>query len=64
MAKDKVLQLRLTEDEKIGFEAAADLAGIPLSSWARERLRLACIRDLESAGQKVPFVKPIKIGNQ
>lgn len=61
MAKDKVLQIRLSEDEKNGFDAAADLAGIPLSSWVRERLRLACIRDLESAGLKVPFLKPIEI---
>jgi hypothetical protein len=61
MTKEQVLQIRLTEAEKQGFAAAADLAGIPLSSWVRERLRLAAIRDLESAGQKIPFVKPIKI---
>jgi hypothetical protein len=64
MNKDKVLQIRLTEDEKLGFETAADLAGIPISSWVRERLRLACIRDLESAGQKIPFIKPVKIGGE
>ena len=62
MAKEQVLQIRLTEAEKQGFAAAADLAGIPLSSWVRERLRLAAIRDLESAGQKVPFVEPIHLG--
>lgn len=62
MQKAKVLQIRLTEDEKAGFEAASDIAGIPLSSWVRERLRLACIRDLENAGVKVPFVKPIQVG--
>ena len=62
MAKDRVLQIRLTEEEKMGFESAAELAGIPLSSWVRERLRLACIRDLESAGQKIPFIKPVEIG--
>jgi hypothetical protein len=61
MAKDKVLQIRLSEDEKLSFDMASELAGIPLSSWVRERLRLACIRDLESAGQKVPFIKPIQI---
>lgn len=60
MTKARVLQIRLTEDEKNGFEIAAVIAGIPLSSWVRERLRLACIRDLESAGQKVPFVKPFQ----
>lgn len=59
MAKEQVFQLRLTTEEKQGFSAAAELAGIPLSAWARERLRLAAIRDLESAGQRIPFVKPI-----
>jgi hypothetical protein len=58
MMKAQVLQIRLTDLEKLGFQAAADLAGIPLSSWVRERLRLAAIRDLESAGQKIPFVVP------
>lgn len=61
MTKEQVLQIRLTELEKQGFVAAADLAGIPLSSWVRERLRLAATRDLESAGLKIPFVKPIKL---
>ncbi len=61
MSKEQVLQIRLTESEKRGFQTAADLAGIPLSSWVRERLRLAAIRDLESAGLKVPFVEPIHL---
>lgn len=61
MSKEQVLQIRLTSEEKQGFAAAADLAGIPLSSWVRERLRLAAIRDLESAGQKIPFIKPIQM---
>lgn len=59
MAKAQILQLRLTDEEKQGFQAAASLAGLPLSAWVRERLRLAAIRDLESAGQKIPFVNPI-----
>jgi hypothetical protein len=62
MAKAEVLQIRLTEEEKRGFVAAAELAGIPLSSWVRERLRLAAIRDLESAGQQIPFIKAITLG--
>ena len=64
MSKEQVLQIRLTSDEKLGFAAAAELAGIPLSSWVRERLRLAAIRDLESAGQQIPFVKPVRMGGQ
>jgi hypothetical protein len=61
MQKAQVLQIRLTDQEKQGFQAAADLAGIPMSSWVRERLRLAAIRDLESAGRKVPFVAPVTL---
>jgi hypothetical protein len=60
MTKDRVIQIRLSDDEKAGFETAAELAGIPLASWVRERLRLAAIRDLESAGIKIPFVKAIE----
>lgn len=58
MAKSKTetLQIRLSPAEKQGFEQCADLAGIALSSWVRERLRLAAIRELESAGRRVPFV--------
>ena len=62
MAKEQTIQIRLTEAEKRGFQEAADLAGIPLSSWVRERLRFAAIRDLESAGSQIPFVKPVRFG--
>ncbi|MBZ0143761.1 MAG: hypothetical protein K8F56_09270 [Rhodocyclaceae bacterium] len=61
MDKTKVLQIRLTEAEKDGFNQAARLAGVSLTSWTRERLRLAAIRDLESAGQKIPFIEPIRL---
>jgi hypothetical protein len=64
MAKAQVIQIRVSEAEKQGFAAAADLAGIPLSSWVRERLRLAAIRDLESAGQRIPFVEPVHLGEK
>jgi hypothetical protein len=61
MSKDQLLQIRLSGAEKEGFQAAADVAGIPLSSWVRERLRLAAIRDLESAGRKIPFIAPVQL---
>jgi hypothetical protein len=64
MAKAQVIQIRVSAAEKQGFAAAADLAGIPLSSWVRERLRLAAIRDLEGAGQRIPFVEPIHFGEK
>ncbi len=63
MPKAQVLQIRLTDLEKRGFLDAANLAGIPLSMWVRERLRLAAIRELESAGQKIPFVAPVAMGD-
>ena len=58
-AKSENLMVRLTEEEKDGMSQAAELAGIPLSSWVRERLRLAAIRELESAGRRVPFVPAV-----
>jgi hypothetical protein len=64
MAKTETIQIRISEVEKQGFVAAADLAGIPISSWVRERLRLAAIRDLESAGLKIPFVGQIRLGGK
>ncbi|MEX1154586.1 hypothetical protein [Parvibaculum sp.] len=59
MSKEKTIQIRVTDAEKSGFASAAEMAGIPLSAWIRERLRLAAIRELENAGIKAPFVKPI-----
>jgi len=61
MTKSHVVQIRLTEAEKAGFAEAAKLAGIPLSSWVRERLRLAAIRELESAGRQIPFVPSVRL---
>jgi hypothetical protein len=59
--KSDILQIRLTLTEKAGISQAAALAGISVSSWVRERLRLAAIRDLESAGLRVPFVDEIPL---
>ena len=58
---NKVL-VRLSDTEKEGFSIAADLAGIPLATWMRERLRLASIRELESAGILAPFIDPKRQG--
>ena len=60
-AKSEILQIRITDTEKEGFELAAALSGISLSSWVRERLRLTAIRELESAGRRVPFVPEIPL---
>ena len=63
MNKSKQVQIRLSESEKGGFEVAAKLAGIPLATWMRERLRLAAIRELESANKKIPFIESIEVGD-
>ena len=60
--KTETLQIRISDLEKEGFELAAALAGISISSWVRERLRLTAIRELESAGRRVPFVPEIPLG--
>jgi hypothetical protein len=62
-AKSENLMIRITAEEKDGFELAAMLAGISLSSWVRERLRLVAIRELEGAGRKVPFIPDIPMGS-
>jgi hypothetical protein len=53
--KSDLLQLRLLPAEKEAFRKAADLAGIALSAWVRERLRGAARRELTDAGEQVPF---------
>jgi hypothetical protein len=44
------MQVRLSLSEKTAFEAAAKLAGLPLSMWVRERLRSAARAELDKAG--------------
>lgn len=61
MEKSLSIQIRVTEAEKEGFTLAADLAGITLSAWIRERLRLTAIRELESAGRQIPFVESVPL---
>jgi hypothetical protein len=55
-SRDDRLELRLEEVEKQAFREAADLAGVPLSAWIRERLRRAAREELEGFGRKVPFL--------
>jgi hypothetical protein len=42
--------------EKEGFAAAAQVAGIPLAVWMRERLRRVAAKELEDVGREVPFL--------
>lgn len=50
------LDMRLELAEKEGFRAAAELSGLDLSAWIRERLRQIARTELEQAGQEVPFL--------
>ena len=56
--KGDSLLLRLERGEKLAFKAAADLAGIPVSSWMRERLRRVARQELEEARRPIAFLKP------
>jgi uncharacterized protein (DUF1778 family) len=51
------IELRVQPNEKKGFEEAASIAGLSLSSWIRERLRMAAVRELEAASRSIPFLK-------
>lgn len=63
--KAEYLDIRLLTAEKQAFRDAADLAGLDLSSWVRERLRMAARKELEAAGQSVAFLgKPIGAENK
>ena len=55
--KTDMLQIRVQPDEKAAFQEVADLAGLPLSSWVRLRLRQSAIRELEEASRPIKFLK-------
>ena len=50
------LEIRLTENEKRAFREAALISGISVSTWVRERLRRAVIRELEEAGRPAAYL--------
>jgi len=54
--KDQVVIIRLSSSEKTAFREAADLAGIGLSSWIRERLRRMASRELDEIGRTASFI--------
>jgi len=60
--KSEAILLRLEPGEKEGFRAAAELAGIDLSAWIRERLRRVARQELEEARLPIPFIKPPEMG--
>jgi hypothetical protein len=54
--KDGLIQVRCDAAEKQAFEDAANLAGLGLSGWVRERLRWAALKELQEAKQEVAFL--------
>ena len=54
--KADYLDIRLLAAEKQAFRDAADLAGLDLSAWVRERLRLLARKELEAADRPVAFL--------
>jgi hypothetical protein len=58
--KTDVIQVRMSADEKLSFERAAEVGGVSLSAWVRNRLRAAALNELQGAGLKVPFVEALR----
>ena len=56
-AKEEYLELRLDAAEKQSFKDAADLSGMAVSVWVRERLRRAARKELEDADRPVAFLR-------
>jgi hypothetical protein len=54
--KEELLQVRLSAAEKKAFEESAELSGLAVSAWVRERLRRIAVQELGEAGREVPFV--------
>lgn len=63
MKREIQLLLRLTSDEKLAFEESAEIAGVSVSAWMRQQLRLAASQELSRVGKRAPFLKPIPLHN-
>ena len=54
--RDVRLIVRLLGSEREAFQDAADLAGMPLSAWVRNKLRQAAIKELEAQALPIAFL--------
>jgi len=54
--------IRVDSTEKAAFVRAAEISGIPISAWVRERLRSAAYRELDNIGEAAPFLSPTADG--
>ncbi len=51
----ETLDVRITDAEKQAFKSAAELVGMPVSMWVRQRLKRNAAKELQDAGQEIPF---------
>lgn len=58
--KEKNLIFRVSPEEKEDFERAANVSGLSLSGWMRQKLRAAAIKELGEIGEKVSFLEKKK----
>jgi predicted HicB family RNase H-like nuclease len=58
--REELLQVRVAGTEKEAFEEAANLSGLALSAWVRERLRQVAARELQAAQRTVAFLETAK----
>jgi uncharacterized protein (DUF1778 family) len=56
-SKSHLLQVRVQENERDGFAAAANLSGLDVSAWVRTTLRAAAKKELRDNGESVPFLE-------
>jgi len=54
--KQPFLHVRMSAKEQAGFNMAAEIAGLSLSSWVRIGLRDKAVKELSAAGRRAPFV--------
>lgn len=57
VGKSEYLEIRLGAAEKQAFKDAADLAGLGVSAWVRERLRRIAAKELQDASRPVAFLE-------
>jgi hypothetical protein len=58
--KSVPILLRVLPEEREGFQQAAELTGVNLTTWIRTRLRVVASDELKKAGVHVAFVKRAK----
>jgi len=55
--REEYMEVRVTAAEKQAFKDAAELSGLPLSAWLRDRMRRIARQELQESGRKVAFLE-------